>query len=705
MMVVWKWVASMVVLLSMTFVVFAADSGASSEAARDTIAQINHLNWVVSKIKTYNNAIVLEEEYRQISPDKLNLNRIPDKDTLGKILEMLDLLHGMINEEREMREWKRAFEMRRKRQQVEFWRSQVGNAPSAVSGLGWSSLSAGCGAVMSISRSALGTYREYSTMMEDLEDEALRQKFKMETKKLERLHELNKDILRSQWEMIQKYGFDDSLRVSDSDITLFIAALKDADHNHVYSRIEAMRDKFKIFPVYWYYLSSVALETGHPREALEACEKFFAVNRGLFRDDPTVGAVAMNKIYLMEKNDANKDEVQRLLDLVWRHNAGEMDWRKDYFCATVYGAYLKDKDAAVRVLAHAMATLEGNVSEQLHGIFKGDEVRSEAIDFADGESLWMCRKLMAELSAGKVSYDEEGLKALCSKETTSNIDKLDYVGRMTVPRLWEVIGEDVERIRVDTKNTISWKGLGSEIVAEVPVRWLLSGELSARLELLRNDECVCSFEENRQKRLLGDGRMVRMCFDIPRKSLQNIDAVRLSFLHPDYPVALTYASGSPYLNADKASAPGLIVNDGNFNAGKTLDDLRLMIASFQGVSYYRNPEQPGFSRKIDQHDWKAMFAKTFQNLKDYAAGTHAIAKGGVAEVSVSDDGYIKIQYRNDGKEKIRPAVSVYLLNRYGAVIARIDDIWKIKRLGPGEESVSKVFDGNKNATYLDIEVK
>lgn len=683
---------------------FAADANASSDAARDTIAQINHLNWVVSKIKTYNNAIVLEEEYRQISPDKLNLNRIPDKDTLGKILEMLDLLHGMINEEREMREWKRAFEMRRKRQQVEFWRSQVGNAQSAVSGTSFASEISG-GAVMSLSKSALGTYREYSNMMEDLEDEALRKKFMMETKKLERLHELNKDILRSQWEMIQKYGFDDSLRVSDSDISLFIAALKDADHNHVYSRIEAMRDRFKIFPVYWYYLSSVALETGHPREALEACEKFFSVNRGLFRDDPTIGAVAMNKIYLMEKNDANKDEIRRLLELVWQHNASEMDWRKDYFCATVYGAYLNDKDAAVRVLAHAMATLEGNVSDQLQSLFKDEEVRSETIDFADGESLWMCRKLMTELSSGKVSYDEVGLKALCNKETTSNIDKLDYVGRMTAPRLWEVIGEDVERIRVETRNSISWKGLGSEIVAEVPVRWLLSGELSARLELLRNDECVCSYEENRQKRLLGGNRMVRMCFDVPRKSLQGVDAVRLSFLHPDYPVSLTYASGSPYQNADKASAPGLIVNDGNFNAGKTLDDLRLMIASFQGVNYCRNSGQAGFSNKVDPRNWKDMFAKTFQNLKDYAAGTYAVDKGGVSEVSVSDDGYVKIRYRNDGKEKIRPAVSVYLLNRYGAVLSRIDDIWKIKRLGPGEESISKVFDGNKNAAYLDIEVK
>lgn len=689
-------------LIMMASAGIAADASSSSEAARDTIAQINHLNWVVSKIKTYNNAIVLEEEYRQISPDKLNLNRIPDKDTLGKILEMLDLLHGMINDEREMQEWKRSFEIRRKRQQFAFWRNQIGSAQSTVSGLGWSSLVDGGGAVMSLTKSALSTYRDYENMLEDLEDESLRQKFKMETKKLARLHELNKDILRSQWEMIQKYGFDDSLRVSDSDISLFIAALKDADHNHVYSRIEAMRDKFKIFPVYWYYLSSVALETGHPREALEACEKFFEVNRGLFRDDPTVGAVAMNMIYLMEKNEANKDAIRKLLGLVWKHNAGEMDWRKDYFCATVYGGYLKDGDAAAKVLTHAISTLENNVSDQLHALEKDSDAKSESIDFTDGESLWMCRKLMGAILAGSVTYDEAGLKALCAKETASSIDKLDYVGKMTAPRLWEVIGEDVERIRVETKSTVSWRGLGNEISAEVPIRWLLSGELSIRLELMRGDDCAFSYEENRQKRSMSGDRLVRMCFDVPRKDLEGVDAVRLSFLHPDYPVSLTYASGSPYRSGDKATVSGLVGTAGDFKAGKTLDDLRLMVASFRGEKYVRTFDPVGFSRAVGPDSWKAEFAKTFANLKDYSVGTYAVGTNGVAEVIVDDAGGIKIKYRNDSEQKIRPSVSVFLLNQYGAIVARVDDAWTIKRLKPGAEAETKVFPGDKTARYINI---
>ena len=57
-------------------------AGEAEDAALDTIAQINHINWVVNTIKTYNNAIVLEEEYDKISPGRLNLNRIPDQDQI-----------------------------------------------------------------------------------------------------------------------------------------------------------------------------------------------------------------------------------------------------------------------------------------------------------------------------------------------------------------------------------------------------------------------------------------------------------------------------------------------------------------------------------------------------------------------------------------------------------------------------------------------
>ena len=78
-------------------------SAANKDAVLDTIAQINHINWVVNVIKSYNNVIVLEEEYEKISPGNLYLDRIPDEETLGRITKMLDTLYSLRKDDRQMK--------------------------------------------------------------------------------------------------------------------------------------------------------------------------------------------------------------------------------------------------------------------------------------------------------------------------------------------------------------------------------------------------------------------------------------------------------------------------------------------------------------------------------------------------------------------------------------------------------------------------
>ena len=109
------------------------------EAVLDTIAQMNHMNWVVTKINHYNNAIVLDEEYKKISPGMLNLNRIPDKETLDKIMALLDELHSMRKDERDIKYWRDHFDAECRQKQLEHWNSRInkivdkmGNVASSV---------------------------------------------------------------------------------------------------------------------------------------------------------------------------------------------------------------------------------------------------------------------------------------------------------------------------------------------------------------------------------------------------------------------------------------------------------------------------------------------------------------------------------------------------------------------------------------------
>lgn len=87
------------------------------EAILDMIAQINHINWVVCTIKSYNNILVLEEEYEKISPGNLDLSRIPNKETLKRITRMLDTLYSLRRDDRQMKRWREDFKECRRREQ------------------------------------------------------------------------------------------------------------------------------------------------------------------------------------------------------------------------------------------------------------------------------------------------------------------------------------------------------------------------------------------------------------------------------------------------------------------------------------------------------------------------------------------------------------------------------------------------------------
>ena len=678
---------------------------AKEDATKDTIAHINHLNWVVSKIKTYNNVMVLEEEYRQISPARLNLNKIPDQEALDRIVAMLDLLHSMVKDERDYKRWKKRFETRQRREMVRFWTEQGFSATSQLSTDTARLFAGDFSAVYSISKSAVSVYRDYDDFVNRIEDESERKKFEIEDSKIERLHALNKDLLQTQWRLIYDLNLDDSLRVSDADISILIEIMKDPDHNRVYSRMEAMRDKFPIFPTYWCYLSSVALETGHTKEAMEACDTFFKVNRGLFRDDPLAGTVAMNKAFLLPKTEENKAEIRKLLELVRKHNAANVEWRKDYFCATVYATYLKDKVMAEKVLLHGIAALEFAVSETIHSmndLLDGQKIVSMDIEIPEGECLRSCRKLLQAIQADAVIYDEKGLEQLCANETASYIDKMDYVGKMRIPCLWKAIANDVTSISLERRNLSSWKG-GNHFEVKLPIRWLLSGKLNTRLEAVIARKVIANSKEARKDRTISDDGRVSLIFDLGDLDLTSVDVFRLCFDHDEYPVRMLFASATPYMSGEKASATKISMLDGKFSEGHNADDLRLMRVFIKGNGYVYNGRDVPFVERGKETPWIELFRETFPNLSSLSYGSVHVGENGVDEVVFNEEGQLQIIYQNEGSEKIRPAVSIYLLNEYGVVLRRIKDVWRIKRLGAGERAESKWFSVPPTATYIDVE--
>lgn len=127
-----------------------------------------------------------------------------------------------------------------------------------------------------------------------------------------------------------------------------------------------------------------------------------------------------------------------------------------------------------------------------------------------------------------------------------------------------------------------------------------------------------------------------------------------------------------------------------------------------GEKYHYSFKKDTFLPQNQTDDWKEEIQKKFSNLNDWkfdGEGEITLQKGCVDKVALNTSGQVKIYYKNVTETKKAPSVSVYLLNQYGVITARIDDIWIFKRLSPGETAETKWFDGAENPCYIAIEVE
>ena len=235
---------------------------------------------------------------------------------------------------------------------------------------------------------------------------------------MEILHKQNKALLHGQWQLIRRYHLDDRLRVSDVDIKMLLSALKDDKPSRIYTRLVPMRERFSQFPEFWYYLSCVAMETGHFKEGIEACDTFFRVNRGLFRDDPMKGTVAFNKAFMMSKTDANKDEIRKCLELVWRNNIIRGDWQLGYLVAVMYKGVFNEQAKAEMILEHAITLIESAVNDRRqYGAKAGVTLE---------QGLRNCRNVLHQLRCEPLEEENEMVASLVKTQNVV-IDGLDAI--------------------------------------------------------------------------------------------------------------------------------------------------------------------------------------------------------------------------------------------------------------------------------------
>lgn len=531
-----------------------------SDAALDTIAIINQINYAVEVVRSYHNVCALEDEYERISVDNLNLNSIRDEETLQLIRDMRETLNGMRMNDR-ARKWYRHVLTRDLKGAKLEGMAKMANAvtTSLVNGEGglWSRLGQAVSATISAGVETVADYKKAEHAMQgQFEDK----EFELDTEKLNRLHEMNDKLLVRQWNLIRSYRLDDRLRVTAKDVQALVRCVKGSNPKNVFRQLKPMERAFEVYPTYWYYRAAMAMAAGDMKDALSSCEHFERSNRRLFRTDQMAATVAMIKITAMldlKPSDADlspedREVVEKALEVIGEQNYTLENADQGIFCASVYLSVLNDADMANDVLEALMARLAEESRDELteyRDLFTRPAEAGKKDSPPNTVYLVQCRMLRIAIDQkreGKVHIDR--LKEICGRETTCSLEKLFYFGELRISDLWEIAKGEVEKINLSAD--------GSRVVAEIPVAWFLLGELDVAVEALKGTNVVkvLKGDDIRRSHVMSSPHLVplakseayvRIVMSVEEGALAGCDGVRLRLNHVSWPVDLLYASEKP----------------------------------------------------------------------------------------------------------------------------------------------------------------
>ena len=132
------------------------------------------------------------------------------------------------------------------------------------------------------------------------------------------------------------------------------------------------------------------------------------------------------------------------------------------------------------------------------------------------------------------------------------------------------------------------------------------------------------YKEETSARIVDSWRTISATFLAVADNLDKTDRIELRFGHGEYPVTLMFASRAPYLDSQKAEAPGLLHSGalgGKLSPRRLSEDLFLYEVSFCRDVYRRDMSSKDlkqFSAGVPDSNWEEYFRKVFPNLVAYA---------------------------------------------------------------------------------------
>ena len=471
-----------------SYVVDDGNESYSIKPKRDDLSAlfvINHINWIVTKIKNYNDPIVLEEEYKNICADSLNLNSIKDPETIDLISDIMDAITEMRIDEKE-----------REMLKEELDQGMSDAMYDALSGINAGGGLSPIGAVFNLVTSAVTAGANYKRAKKRVMQTYKKQTWGLDKSRMQNLNELNKSLLQKYWILVQRYSLPDEYRVSENDIAMLIDHLKDENPNRLHSFLKSMEKKYFGLQNYWYYRALTATQVKDKDDAKKALDEYIRFQRDygqILRIDGIAAKAAMLRIKLMM--DDGKIDVPKCRELlkVIERNSTIDEWQSYYFCAMVYADELGDIASAERVLLPVTTRLDFKRHNRLvewcnQAQEKKDLNLTNSVDrlIPSGDALYECKTLLLGLSKYKLTATERDriYSAICDDAGASAKEKLFLYCSLRYEDALKKIIPDLKNIRVICEQSSNPNNLFLKL--SMPMSWEISCNGGSALCLLKN---------------------------------------------------------------------------------------------------------------------------------------------------------------------------------------------------------------------------
>ncbi len=307
------------------------------QAQLQVLQSLNLIAVSLTHIMTYNDKVVLDQEYNTII-NNLNLSNIPDADIITLLQELMDLLTNSKIQDHEREYLLTRFDKNVQNELKNRVRSRIFDTDLVLNPYA---------GILTAVLSTGSFYFNYRSQMDAYAKEKEEGKWAIEAKTMQGLNNFYKKLLKYSWDLMRRYELPDEWRLNEKQLRDYTDILKETDLDRRYRKLERIENSFQKFPPYWYYRGQAAQEMGNNKEALDCFNQFQQINQNILRKNPYAASVAMCKTMLPgEQIEPRLLKSDLALILA---NSDDDDWGNILFAALQYGR-MGDQDAAGKLI-------------------------------------------------------------------------------------------------------------------------------------------------------------------------------------------------------------------------------------------------------------------------------------------------------------------------------------------------------------------